>query len=305
MDYSRLLNRAWTIVWAHKFLILLGVLAALGSGGGGNNVRWQAGDGNGGDVPTFNFGEGTLGGVSMWLLILLIGLIFAILLVLWVVATVARGSLIAAVDTIERSSENNSESNRERGGQVTFMTAWSAGWQKVWPLIGIALLPAIPVLVLLISGVITIGTVAGFATLTGINLDFPLRSGIGFLLVALACIAAPFALVLILLRNFAERACMLENLGVFPAYRRGWEVLTHNLGPAIILFLIQIALSILLGIGLIGPGIVMVLCFLLWPLLLLIGGTVEAYFSALWTLAWREWTVEDGQTPLTTRVAGV
>ena len=37
MDYSQLLNRAWNLVWEHKFLILLGVLVALGSAGGGRN----------------------------------------------------------------------------------------------------------------------------------------------------------------------------------------------------------------------------------------------------------------------------
>lgn len=49
-----------------------------------------------------------------------------------------------------------------------------------------------------------------------------------------------------LLRNFAERACILENLGVFAAYRRGWALI-HNLGPAIVLFLVQIALTIVLA----------------------------------------------------------
>ena len=34
MAYGELLSRAWDIVWKHKFLILLGVLVAVGSGGG-------------------------------------------------------------------------------------------------------------------------------------------------------------------------------------------------------------------------------------------------------------------------------
>lgn len=96
---------------------------------------------------------------------------------------------------------------------------------------------------------------------------------------------------------------MLENLGVLAAYRRGWTVLINNLGPAIILFLIQFALTIALGIGLLGPGIVMALCFLLWPVLLLISGTVAAYFSTLWTLAWRAWTVENTSGSVTASVA--
>ena len=70
----------------------------------------------------------------------------------------------------------------------------------------------------------------------------------------------------------------------------GWAVLKTNFGAAFILFLIQIAISIGLALVLIGPSIVMVLCCLLWPLLLLIQGTIAAYFSTVWTLAWREWT---------------
>lgn len=293
MDYSRLLNRAWTIVWTHKFLILLGLLASLGGGGGGNNFRWQASNGNDGRAPTFDFGEGIFAGFSVALFVLLIGFALAFGLILWVIVTVARGGLIAAVDTLDRD------------GQSTFVAAWVAGWQKVWSLLGISLLPAIPILVLLVPGLMVTGALAGIAKVTGINLDFPLRTGFGTLLIALACIVAPFALVLMLLRNFAERACILENLGVFAAYRRGWAVLIHNLGPAIVLFLVQIALTLVLGIGLLGPGIVMALCFLLWPVLLLIGGMVTAYFSTLWTLAWREWTVTPTSGPLTARATGM
>jgi hypothetical protein len=279
MDYSRLLNRAWTMIWTHKFLILLGVLAALGGGGVGNNFSWRLNDGNSGNRAPFTFGEGTFTGFPVALLILLIGFAIALALVLWVIGTVARGGLVTAVDGIES------------GGQASFMTAWAAGWHKVWPLLGIALLPAIPILVLVVAGLLATGVLAGFATLAGVNLAIPLRTGLAVVIGAFVCIAVPFALVLTLLRNFAERACMLENLGVLPAYRRGWDVLVRNLGPAILLFLIQIVLTILLAIVMIGPGLVIALCCLLWPVLLLIGGGVAAYFSTLWTLAWREWTV--------------
>lgn len=286
MDYSHLLNRAWTVVWTHKFLILLGVLAALG-GGGGNNFRWQLNGDQGGGKPTVDFGEGALAGIPMALIIVFALLALAIGLLLWAITIVARGGLIAAVDTIER------------GEQTTFATAWHRGWQKVWSLLGIAVLPAIPLLISLVVGLGTTGALAGLAKFLGIALDIPLRTGFGMTLVGLACLAAPVALVLMLLRNFAERACLLENLDVIAAYRRGWAVFTTNLGPAIILFLIQLALTIVLTIGLIGPGIIMMLCFLFWPLLLLIGGAITAYFSTLWTLAWREWTVAPPSVTLT------
>lgn len=293
MDYSRLLNRAWTIVWGHKFLILLGVVAALSSVGGGNNSRWEMNDGNGGAGPGFDFGEGTWSGLPLVLVAAMIMLLFVLFVLVWVLSTVARGGLIAAVDTIEE------------GGSTSFRTAWVAGWQRVWPLLGIALVPALPILLLLIGGLVTVGAMTGFAALAGLDTGFSFLSGAGVTFLALACLAAPFALALALLHNFAERACMLEHLGVFASYRRGWEVLAQNLGPAIILFLIQLVLSIVIGIGMIGPGIVMVLCFLLWPILLLISGTIAAYFSSLWTLAWREWTVGSTHGSLTTHMAGV
>jgi hypothetical protein len=83
---------------------------------------------------------------------------------------------------------------------------------------------------------------------------------------------------------------MLEDLGVIASYRRGLNVLLENIGPALILFLIQIAISIGLIIVMFLPGILMLLCCVLWPVLLIVEGTIAAFFSALWTLAWREWT---------------
>jgi hypothetical protein len=108
-------------------------------------------------------------------------------------------------------------------------------------------------------------------------------------LIALACAAVPFVVLLNALRVFANRACMLEDLGVIDAYRRGLAVLIENIGPAVVLFVIQIGINILLGIAMILPGIIIALCCVLWPLFLLIQGAIAAYFSTLWTLAWREW----------------
>jgi hypothetical protein len=110
------------------------------------------------------------------------------------------------------------------------------------------------------------------------------------LVAVIACLLVPIALVLGLLRTFANRACMLEDAGVFEAYKRGFSFLMENFGPALILFLIQIGVSIGIGIAMLLPGILMALCCLLWPLLILIQGTIAAYFSTLWTLGWRRWT---------------
>ena len=103
---------------------------------------------------------------------------------------------------------------------------------------------------------------------------------------ALTCLALPVMLVLDLMRTFANRACMLEDSGVLAAYGRGFKLLGENLASALLLFVIQVGIGIALGLALLLPA----LCCLVWPLLILVQGTSAAYFSTMWTVAWRQWT---------------
>ena len=281
MEYGKLMSRSANLVWQNKFLILVAFLAALGSGlngGGGGGSASSSGNGSGQPIDDEVVGLIIGAAFAVFCVILLISI------VIWVVSSIARGGLIASVDAIES------------GEKSSFRQAWSAGWQKIWTLLGIGLLPAIPALVLFLTGLLALGAYGGLFALFGSDLD-PLAgvTGIGTIIAVVACCMVPLMLVLSVLRNFAERACMLEDLGVVDSYRRGTNVLMSNLGEAIILALLQIGLFIVLGLLLFLPGLVLVLCFCLWPLLLVIQGFVEAFVSALWTLAWRHWT---GEPPL-------
>jgi hypothetical protein len=285
MDYGRILSRAWTIVWEHKWLILLGVLVALGSsngggaGGGGGNVDLLSGE------QDFDFRlpdiEGDLGlpvALIVAVVLVLVSLAIVVGLILWVVATISRGGLIAGVNAIDA------------GATSSFGGAWEAGWRKGWRLLGIGVLPAIPALILVIVGLGVTGVFAAIYGLMGERTAVIPGAGLGVFWVTLACIFVPIALVLNLLQAFANRACMLEDLGVIASYRRGLNVLVQNLGPAVVLFLFQIVIGAVLAVALFLPGLIMVICCILWPLLLLIRGAISAYFSTMWTLAWREWT---------------
>jgi len=288
MDYGKLFSRAWDIIWKNKFLILLGVLIALSGGGsnGGNpsQFTFRGDEADWQNFPGFDFESGNpfqnldipflaiAGIVVLVLVLLVIGLAF------WALGTISRGGLIGAVNEIEQ------------GNPTSFSDAFQAGWQKGWRLIGIGLVPAIPGVVLfvlvvtsvLVFGGIEVLTQAGMQTFAGMSAFLPL--------IVLSCILVPVMLILSLLSVFANRACMLEDLDVIGSYRRGFEVLGENLGPAALLFLLQIAISFGLGIMMIVPGILIALCCLLWPVFLLIEGGFAAYYSTLWTLAWNEWT---------------
>lgn len=281
MDYGKILNRSVNVVWQNKYLIILGILASLGSGsfgsGGGGNGNGQPFGGQG-QFPEFSE---EIAGLAVGLIVALVCLALIVGIVLWVVSTIARGGLIAGVDTIES------------GQKSSFSQAWRAGWQKVWTLLGIGLLPAIPGFILFVVGLLALGAYGGIFALFGEEFAPMVGSaGLGVTIAVLACIVVPIVLVLSILRHFAERACMLEDLGVVDAYRRGSSVLMANLGEAILLFLLQIAIFIVLGVLLFLPGLILVLCCLLWPLLLVVQGAISAFVSTLWTLAWRTWTGE-------------
>jgi hypothetical protein len=288
MDYGKIFAKAWDIIWEYKFLILLGVLVALsgaGSGGGNqsqyvfnqNDFQWE-------DLPSIEYGA-PLTDLGLPILaiigiIVLVGVIILLGLVFWVAGTIARGGLINGVKEIDEDNP------------TSFSEAFKAGWQKGWRLIGIGLVPAIPMLILAIISLSVFIGYGGFSVIAGG--EFPTFGPGAFVpILVMACLLAPTAMILGLLRVFANRACMLEDLGVFGSYKRGFEVLGDNLGPALLLFLIQVALTIGIWVMMIVPGILMALCCLLWPLLILIEGAFTAYYSTLWTLAWNEWVAEE------------
>jgi hypothetical protein len=287
MEYGKLLNRAWNVIWNNKFLILLGVLVALGTAGGSGPLNWRTSwpEGNvhiGAQdfrLPDLEQELGLSPTLVAVAVVALVGIALVVGITLWALATIARGGLIAGAGAIDA------------GGTSSLAQAFRAGWDKGWTLIGIGILPAaIPGLLLaLLSAAGAVGYL-GFARQNVGTVPLTPNPVLVGGLAGLACLLVPAGIVLSLLRTFADRACMLENLGALASYRRGGKVLLQNAGPALVLFLLQIAISIGLGIVFFLPGVVMALCCLLWPVLLLAQGAAAAFFGTVWTLAWREWT---------------
>ncbi|MGD8631943.1 MAG: hypothetical protein PVF85_00110 [Anaerolineales bacterium] len=288
MDFGNLFSSAWNIVWKNKYLILLGILVVLGSAGGGsgtrstlNNIR----DTEMQPVPPFDFHfEAPFQNLDMpgWAAaaaVILVVIAVLIALAVWVLSNVARGGLITGVSTLHA------------GGESSFSSAFRAGWKKAGRLIGIGLVPAIPGLLLFILTLVSFGFYGGARLITRSDAVNRLPNlAIMAPAVVVICTLVALMLVLSLLRTFANRACMLEDLGVFASYRRGLQVLGNNFGAALVLFILQILLSAAIGLALFLPGILIALCCLLWPLLLVFNGTFAALYSSLWTLAWIEWT---------------
>jgi len=290
MDYGRLFSKAWRLIWEHKFLIVLGILVALGSAGGGGSGRGISG-GNGNramqELPQFEFDPSTplqnIGLPAFALGGIIILAIFAVLvgLVLWGVGTLSRGGLIHGADVVSK------------GKTSSFSDAFQAGWKNGWQLIGISIVPAIPGLILFLTAIYVLAVNGGIELIAqGEEILNAPKAGVFLPVAVLVCILIPLSLLFSLLRTFANRACILEGEGVFAAYRRGFEVLGGNLAETFILFVLQVAVSIGIWLVLAFPAILVTLCCLLWPLLLIVQGIIKAFFSTLWTLAWNYWVGE-------------
>ncbi len=313
MDYGKIIGDSWRIVWNHKFLWVLGFLAALTSvSNGGNSGRnfsqqlLESGDISP-EVAT------AVGGAI--LLLVCIGLLVGIILAL--VSLAAQGGLIRAVADLDD------------GHKVTLGEAFGAGTQAIWRLLGIGLLlwlPFILIVVLIVVAAAIAGVVAAVGMAAAAELTSnPERSlaALGFLaicFVALCCILIPVGIVFSVIYEFALRGTMLRQLGVVDSILHGWEVVSTHVGEIIILILILFILGLLYGVmvgvillplGLLvfapmGATIISGNVPNLPALMLLIGGGVclgligavlnsliVAWRSAAITLAYRELTANE------------
>lgn len=333
MDIGTTLSRAFNIVLKHRALWLLGFLASLASSTGstfnfnppsGSFSPAGPGDSLSPELERFfdqlsqNAGL-IFAGLAGFLCVALV-----ISIVLWLVSIIASGGLVGGVQQIEET------------GTTTFGSAWSVGISKFWPLLGLNVLLALPGIVLLVLFLVLLGGslipfLAGAAT--GDE-----RAAVGFaggvlLLMCgggvLACIGLIYLLLASALYVFGERAIVIENLGVFDALRKGWEVFRNNLGNIILIALLMFVISIVIGfvtaivagllfapvlvsilLGVSNEGSVGIATIILGALTFIvviiisaiIAALFTAFYSTTWTLAYRQFTGR-GLSPVATTPA--
>ncbi len=297
MDYGKVLARAWNITWRWKILWLLGFLAIL-SGGGGGNVNYQF------SARSRTFELPVI--APRWIPLLVIAGIAVVLIwiTFWVISTIAKGSLIAGVQQVEDE------------GSTSFRRAWRVGVQKFWSLFGVHLIPLLAGIAFAIA---IVAMVLVFGGIGALSAGFENRGGaaaaFGFLGICFVPFCCLFVIAMILLAQvitYAERAIVLEGKGAIDALGRGWQVLKDNLGHTVIFWLIFLVIGIVYVAVLGGIMVAVALPFIslfthgspdvaayvvlgsvafIVLLLILFTNTVLTVFtSAAWTLAYREFT---------------
>lgn len=244
MDYGQLLRDSWHVVWNNKFLLILGFLAALGSGVSSNNsnVTYSM---NVDELP-----PGFAGQLDLFLahfaplvtglicLAIFLGILF------WLIRLTAQAGLISAADRLSN------------GEKVSLGEALGAGLGKLGRMIGIYVLLYGPFILL---GII----MAGLAVvLTGMAIGFEfadvtqefeaLLASMGIAIACLAlllCALIPLIMLATIILPFAQRAAVLEDLGATASLGRAWWVMRKNPAEVIILVLLFVAIGIGYGIA--------------------------------------------------------
>jgi hypothetical protein len=240
MDYGNLISRAWQHTWQHKWLWILGFLAALAGsgGGGGTGFNMNQSDieqflGNEAEMirrlETFDWGLILAGLAAFLLLLTVMGIVF------WLVGLAARSGLITAYN------------NLEQGQKSDFGTAFRSGWPHVLRLIGMKIalfLPFIIVPLLLVGGLVAF-------VVSAIVTDGESLAGgpmVLLCLVPLLCLLPFVIIILSFVDAYAFRGIVLQNLGVIDSIRHGWRIFRDNLSHNLILGLIFTVISWIYGL---------------------------------------------------------
>ena len=322
MDYGELVTRAWNITWKNKFLWVLGFLAALTSAGSNSNSFQYT-------MDESDFVNNPEMAAQMGAMVMVMMCVFMIIgLILWLLSVAARGGLIDGVNRIDD------------GETITLGEAFSAGTSKIWRLIGVYILAYLPlILISFVIGIVAVMAIGGSVAL-GTLAQNPEEAALaiagsmgilGLCLCLLICALIPIGLVLYFIAEFGARAAVMEDMGVVESIKKGWQVFKDNLGPVILLWLLVVVAGLIIGVVL---GIVLIPFSLIvfapafvsafsgdgafsglsiaWAIggslcLGIIGAllmsVVQTWFSAIWTLAYKEFIGKSPDAVLAEKVA--
>ena len=331
MDHFKILQRAFKITLNYRTLWIFGLLLALtmggsgGGGGGGGSGTGTPGTQPGNDMPwsgdwssawpsNWPSPESVLGTVVA-IGVALICLMVILSIVASVVRYVSETSVIRMVDRYESD-----------GTQLGFRAGWKLGWNRT--ALRLFLMDLLVGLVMFFVGLLLLGiavlplllwatqneTLGILGTVAAVGLLM-----LNLFLLILASVAVS------LWMQFTRRASVLEGLGVFASFSRGWQVLRKRfldsflmglllfglrLGWQIVLIpviLVTLALGTVMAIGpavavgllatlLVSPigwlaGVVIGL-FILFLVAMVVGLAASAleltFGSTTWTLTYRE-----------------
>jgi len=241
MKYGQLIRDAWQITWQHPFLWVLGLFAggtasmSLSGRGGGGGPAPSPVDGR--PIPGVDVGPDA---IALWaadhagLLVAVAALVVLVGLALLVVSLIAQGGLAGAT------------ADFARGRSSSLGRAWRTGLHLFWRYAGLWLL--LVVAVALISVVIAafVALVVGLTAVVQHAAWVVVPAVLVSLMLVVAGIAA--GVVASIVVPFAQRAIAVRDIGPLAALRDGWLVLRSHPGASLLVWLINLALTMVAGL---------------------------------------------------------
>lgn len=318
MDFGEILTKAWKTIWKHKILWLFGVLAGCGAttsgsgggGGSGGSSAIQSGTQSGSwhgppfmgtsNQPAVGDFFSRLGEVPVWVWILIalalvvVGIVLSVLFLL--AGTLGTTGVIKGTGMAD---DADAEAKPLSLGAI--FKAIKPYYWKVF---------------LLNLGLRVVGLILGVLLVIPVILLAVFTCCLGLFLLV------PIGWLINMMVNFTTIAIIEEEKGIFEGIGRAWEVITLKLGNVIVMFLIlgigQLIVGLIISLPLIVVPIPLVInlfvsnfqtvtvglilsgiLFLIFlPLVIFLGGILQTYVLASWTLTYRRLTGEGGLNPI-------
>ncbi len=306
MDFGYILRRAAQISRRHWLLWLFGLLASLG---GLSRLRFDLRP-LGGWLPEetqLSVGEWLSGPYVGWLVAAAVLLLTLLGLAVLGLNALGRAALTVQVNEIEN------------GGTPTLRTGWRAGVDHAGRVLALVALLELPAFVVTLSGFVAYLLRAFvFYLPVGVAVDPLVRmeaAGRFFAcLMPATCLGLLLGVPLRLVQRLAVRASVLERHSLLDSLRRAWELLRNHSGWLALLWSLLTAITVLVVLPVIGslallawgavlllrlltsanlsltPGDLYLATLLSSLVATLVNGAAETFFSAAWTVAYREMT---------------
>ena len=317
-NFGEILTRAGQLIWRQRVLWLFGFLAGCGQSSG-SSFRFNSSSfkppTSSDPFPTlppeaeewFRRLQPNLVWVSqhLWLVFLIV---ITFVLGVWIITdffnVVGKVGLIRGTFQAER-----------QGAPLVAGQLFNEGVRYFWRMIGLAVFSDIPGLIGLVA--LTVGFVLFLANAnTGPDSGEALIAGavtfVGSVAVC-ACLLIPVIFVARLIIRQAENALVLEDLSIWPAFQRGWQVFRNHLGQILIMEFLLIAIQLVAGLIISIPGLVILtpllvgwvmsggqaslplpailagICLIV-PISLFLTSIMHAYIESTWTLTYLQLT---------------
>lgn len=312
-NFGEVLTQAWKITWKYKALWIFGMLASCGQGSSNssnirNSYNQEQNQINPEMVRQLNeFVQRIMVWITdnMWFVYLMVVILLLLLVVQIFLGTTGLIGLIRGAHQADGGVET-----------LQFGTLFRESLDYFWRMLGMGLIIWLPFIIIFIGAMFA--SIVSIISLMGGDANV-FGSAMALFLISFCCCLIPFVTVVGLYYAQAERALVIEDLGIFAALQRGWQVFKGNLGPLAGIWFILLIVGMLAGILISLPYLIIVLPLLInfmtgkidswqpfinaaimmlcyYPIFWFLSGILRTYTESVWTLTYLRLTRKPEET---------